>query len=360
MQKESKLIQQLVNESNSYQSPVVLYSHRLLINNLNKIIKDLSYSKNRVYLFYSVKANMNPEVLQIINKKVSGFSISSDQEYESIRLFKNKIISRTGFSFLHNHISKNKEIFYFNSISQLENFLKLNSDRALQIGIRIRAPRNLYDRNSSISRFGFSEGALRDLESLQKRYSFKIDSILIHQENKVLEDWHRLSKFIKDILKKKLLKNISSINLGGGWDNLFLKNQIGLFINHLGIPIHYDVYIEPGSAIVRTIGILKAAVIDENEFEDKRYIVVDTSQFNNSSWYIPRIIGYSKNEINRKPMTTNVYGNTCYEKDYFGQYTKCTISFGSKVFMFPIGAYYSTTHRELHGIKFPREYVIYD
>ncbi|MDB6240282.1 hypothetical protein ODV17_09950, partial [Lactobacillus amylovorus] len=161
----------------------------------------------------------------------------------------------------------------------------------VKIGIRMKGPKALYFKNGEDSRFGISSNELDDLYALQEKYHFKIVSILIHQENKVLYDYRALRAYLKSILIHDSLKKLKSINLGGGWDNLFLKNQISEFINRLKIPKKYLIYIEPGSTVVRTIGLLKASVIDESIDVGKRKIVLNTSQFNNSSWFVPRIIG---------------------------------------------------------------------
>ncbi|RMC23518.1 MULTISPECIES: hypothetical protein [unclassified Lactobacillus] len=215
----------------------------------------------------------------------------------------------------------------------------------------------MFSNKSFYSRFGSSISQLKEIELLKTQYNFKITNILIHQENKVFYDHSSLSIFINKILTLDILKHVTTINLGGGWDNLFLKKQIAKFITYLKIPSKYSIFIEPGSVIVRTTGILKAKVIDQEINGKFRNVVLNTSQFNDSSWYVPRII--ASNSIKNSPkMKTFIYGNTCYENDCFGYIDDSPLSIGNTVFLYPVGAYYFTTHRELHGIKFPREYFL--
>lgn len=311
---------------------------------------------NKVHLLYAVKACTNSEVIREMATKVTGFSVSSDEEYNLVQRY-NKVISATGFGYRRYPQNDRNCIFYFNSLSQLKCYLN-NKDNyiAAKIGIRIRSPKTLFSKSVTSSRFGFTLKQIKLLKDLKKIYNFEVSSILIHQENKVFDDVNELKCFIAKILRKSEFQTVNSINLGGGWDNLFLKKQISKFINNLEIPKQYDIYIEPGSALVRTIGILKATVIDESIEDNIRTITLNTSQFNNSSWYVPKIVAYKKEGL--KKLDTYVYGNTCYEKDYFGKYTSTLISLNSDVIMYPVGAYYFTTHRELHGLSFPKEYCI--
>ena len=357
-----EIVEKLIAKSKELKAtPVIMYSREILISNLMKIVREVNAVKdNKVIPLYSVKACRNKEVIKEISNFVKGFSVSSDSEYFEVRNFKSSVISATGYNFVERtDISENNIIFYFTSLRQLKIFLdKKKICSNIKIGIRMKGPKALYFKNGKDSRFGLSLNELDDLYALQKKYNFKVISILIHQENKVLYDYRTLKTYLKVILIHDSFKKIKSINLGGGWDNLFLKNQISEFINRLKIPKKYLIYIEPGSTVVRTIGLLKAKVIDESIDEGKRKIVLNTSQFNNSSWFVPRIIGSAHLNSNNEILDTYVYGNTCYENDYFGKYSDSNITFGDEVFMYPVGAYYETTHRELHGIKFPKEYYL--
>lgn len=347
-----------IRNSNDIVSPAVIYLKKALKLNISEIIEEISSIKsNNVKLLYSVKACSNSEVIKYLSKYVAGFSVSSIEEYRYIKEFKNKSISATGFKF-NNYLLNEDTVFYFNSIEQLQNFLESNEYKEnCNIGIRIKAIRTMYSNKNFYSRFGFSISQLKKIELLKIQYSFRITDILIHQENKVFYDYSNLSIFINKILTLDILKHVTTINLGGGWDDLFLKKQLAKFITYLKIPNKYSIFIEPGSVIVRTAGILKAKVIDQETNGECRKVVLNTSQFNDSSWYVPRII--ASNSIKKSPrMKTFIYGNTCYENDYFGYNNNSSLSIGSTVFLYPVGAYYFTTHRELHGIKFPQEYFL--
>lgn len=355
MIKLTNIIREIITNTKSIHSPAIIYSSDILKNNLSLFRTSLKSIPNTVLLLYSVKACIYSDVIKAISTQVDGFSISSEGEYRLIKKY-NKTISATGFGYGKN-FNISKGYFYFNSVLQLERYLKnTHSIEAPKVGIRIKAPRTLFLKDNDTSRFGFSLDQLKLLNNLNKKYNFKVKSILIHQENKVLNDSSNLRKFISTLLKRKELKTVTSINLGGGWDNIFLKGQINEFINNLKIPIRYTIYVEPGSALVRTIGVLKTSVIDENIDNNIRKITLNTSQFNNSSWYTPHIIACTKDDSKR--IDTYVYGNTCYEKDFFGKYSNFSVSINDDLIMYPVGAYYYTTHRELHKLKFPKEYYI--
>ncbi|WP_288646380.1 hypothetical protein [uncultured Lactobacillus sp.] len=348
-------VRKVINNAENIHSPAIIYSSEILKENLSMFCDSLKSISNNTLLLYSVKACMHSDVIKEMASEVDGFSVSSEEEYRLVSKY-NKRISATGFGYSEN-FDISKGYFYFNSILQLRKYLENKHNTGIQeIGIRINAPRTLFFKDKKSSRFGFTLDQLKLLECLSSKHKFKVKSILIHQENKVLKDSSNLKSFISMLLKKKELKMVTSINLGGGWDNLFLKGQISEFINNLKIPSKYSIFVEPGSALVRTIGILKTSVIDETIDNNIRRITLNTSQFNNSSWYVPRIIACTKS--NGKQVDTYVYGNTCYEKDFFGRYLNFSVSINDDVIMYPVGAYYYTTHRELHGFKFPKEYYI--
>lgn len=352
----NQIISEGISKSNDIGTPAIIYLKKALQYNVDTIQREIKSIYNTVKVLYSVKACCNADIIDFLSKNIDGFSVSSQAEFNNIKKY-HKTISATGFHYSDYNLLDNC-IFYFNSLSQLKSLLSGKKKREkIKIGLRIEAPNTLYCGKNIFSHFGFTIAQLKELELLQNKFNFAITSILIHQENKVFNDNKKLRDFILNILNMKVLKNVKSINLGGGWDNLFLKNQVSQFINSLKIPNKYEIYIEPGSMLVRTIGILKAEIIDQNIKHGVKYLTLDTSQFNNSSWFVPRVIANTKNSKVRS-MKTMLYGNTCYERDFFGDLGKTKLSLKDIVYLYPVGAYYDTTHRELHGIKFPREYFI--
>ncbi|MDK7952794.1 hypothetical protein [Lactobacillus paragasseri] len=361
MSKYTKNIYSLILQAQSIESPAIIYSDEMLRQNLVDLIEDIkSARKNKVYLFYSIKACTYSKVIDVIAKYVEGFSVSSVNEYNIVKHY-NKKTTGTGFEYKSDFINK-LNTFYFNSLSQLKNYLcKQKRISNQKIGVRISAPTTLYlqKQDRKKSRFGININDFDELNRLKDKYNLRIEHLLIHQENKVLNDNKNLKKFLCEILKMKAFNKVKTINLGGGWDNLFLNRAMGEFIDSLDIPQKYKVIVEPGSAVIRTIGILKTSVIDENIIDGVRKVVVNTSQFNNSSWFVPQVIASNTHKF-RQRLDTEIYGDTCYEKDFFGIYKNSDIGMNSELIMYPVGAYYYTTHRELHGLKFPREYYLKD
>lgn len=122
-----------IRSSNSIVSPAIIYLKKALKLNMSEIMDEiLSIKSNNVKLLYSVKACSNSEVIKYLSKYVSGFSVSSTEEYRYIKQFKNKLISATGFNFS-NYLLNKDTIFYFNSIEQLQTFLKSNEYKKIAI-----------------------------------------------------------------------------------------------------------------------------------------------------------------------------------------------------------------------------------
>ncbi|WP_199282760.1 hypothetical protein [Lactobacillus sp. W8093] len=94
----------------------------------------------------------------------------------------------------------------------------------MKIGIRVRAPENLYSKEQYFSHFGFSLDQLKVLEKIATKYNFCVTSILIHQENKVYRDCSTLGAFINTLLKFDFLENHCVSKIDKNEDGLFYVN----------------------------------------------------------------------------------------------------------------------------------------
>ena len=338
--------------------PTIIYSSKIIRRIVKKVNDELNKHSNMNCL-YSVKANFNKEIISTLAPLVKGFDVASWKEYELVRDFE-KAIFASGFAFTNEQIVElvNRENFDFVSLNQL----KLVSDKInnQDIGIRISGTiSELESMRVEESRFGFCyPDDVEILKNICEENNICLKRLHIHlgeKNEKCLNDCiNEVSKWCD------CFKDICQINVGGGWDYLSDVNALQNAIERLSsICRDKCIFIEPGSLLVRKAGILVSHVIDYKIKENNEgYIVVDTSAFNLSSWYTPRLIAVKGGGEKIPFKKYNIYGNTCFENDVFQINQKLSVGIGDDLFFYPVGAYYVSTCRKLHNLDFPKEILI--
>lgn len=348
-----------INEIPKLETPKYYYIKDIIFyfcNSIKDMINELDFAN--IKLYYALKANNNPEVIKFLSGLVDGFEISSSFEYnllkkhfniQDIDLFAN------GTSYSNSDIEeiiKSKKKFNFNSLSQLKKHL---NEQNTSISIRLNVPSSeTIDYNS---RFGFTN---EDLIGV-KNFKNNVTSLTLSSGLKNLNNLKKEISAIKKIIDVHELLNVRTINFGGGWDDLFFKNEMSEALNLISNEFkEYTLIIEPGSLLVRNSGVLLSKAIEKREINKKTFLSMDCSLFNISSWYSPKLLAvYSdkKRESNEELKSYIICGNTCYEDDFLNFKFKEILE-GDICVFYPVGAYYKTTERNLHGQNNIKEEII--
>ena len=355
---KKELIEILNSISADYIEPYIIYSRKIMKLIVQEIIDILNECGN-VKCLYSVKANLNDHVISYLSEFVDGFDVASWEEYTHVSGY-NKIVSASGYAFTHGQIQEivKSHQFDFISINQLQNVCKTMDCR--DIAIRINGYiSKLEDNKKRRSRFGcLYETDCQCIKNICKVYNLRLTRLHIHLGQK---DNNNINNIIEELKRWcKSFDSISQINIGGGWDYLY---DMGLFSENVKkiAQLFRDkqIYIEPGSLLVRKSGILVSRVADYCiNLQKQGNVMLDVSAFNLSSWYVPKIIAnIHRGEI--IPFSEyNVCGNTCFESDIFQVKQKRKIGAHDIVCLYPVGAYFNSTYRKLHNIAFPKEILI--
>ncbi len=158
-------------------------------------------------------------------------------------------------------------------------------------------------------------------------------------------------------MQHEILSEVTTINMGGGITNLLLKGEIKNFINKLienKYTNRFEIILEPGRAITSLCGFLITSVIAADNSNTKNEIILDCSAYNLFPWFLPRPISTNSK---RAKIIQNLWGNTCFENDYFAsRLIFPELNINDKVIFYPVGAYSKNNHKNLHRIPYPNEY----
>lgn len=341
-------------------TPCIIYSKDTIKNIINLIRKDTQDILG-FHLFYSVKANSCPNILEFIKSLIDGVEVASENEYKLVRKigYKNIIVTFPGpkANFIENLYSDNN-IFDFNSLSSMQSLSELLIGK--EIGLRMRLPK---ERN--ISRFG----VLCNNEKLHKFIldnSITVRRLHYHFDNHTLSNITNIIAHINELQNEtKWFKNINCISFGGGLNNLYCSDvqnlkmfwdKISIFSKKINLKQKVDIIFEPGTLLMLYSGYLITTVTEvliENEIQQ---LVVDASAFNLTSWFRPNLIFPKQASDSIK---TEIYGCTCFENDFF---TKTAVlpklKVGDRLLFYPVGAYVSSVARKLHMLPVPNEFLI--
>lgn len=350
-------------------TPAMVYN----IENLGKVVDYIeeNFSKNESYLskIYAIKANYDGLILRTLANRGWGADVSSGQELV--------IAVESGFAkmtltgpawsdvdvdMINSVENRVKDIsFDIDNMNQLNFVQYLNEN--IKIGVRVKCPVAESDKvqgKSDYSRFGVS------LENITKEnFGNHITRLHFHlgEVNKVSE----VENFLDEITKlTDDFPNIEHINIGGGYDNVMiagklldLSNLIDNFYIKNNKNINFE--IEPGSMVSAMCGTLYSKVI--NVDESNKIITIDSSAYNLLGWNRIRITHAPQNERSdflENFFSYDVYGNTCYENDYWGQvYSMSPIDIGDLLVIEGVGSYVFSTSRNLHGLGKESIKIIY-
>lgn len=350
-----------INKFIAPENPTIIYDLDVLKEKVNSISKLIpSY----INIYYSIKANDYAKILNSLykNESIQGFEVSSINEYKKVNEFTDKSIGFTGPSFTVREIKNiyiNGYVYDFDCIEQILSLGDCFTHR--DIGLRINLKISSIEsqrKHRKTSRFGFSIKDLDDvrLKELLKKNKLKIHRVHIHNCEKDEETIEEMIEMISYILKKTIGKYVKEINLGGGWNYLYENGQLSWALKKFELFNSYTLIIEPGRLLVNDCGYLVAQVINQRIIDNIQHVTLNVSAYNLLSWFSTFPI--SNTSKNKKKLLTCLWGNTCYEEDFFVKnHYMSVLKIGDRVLFYPFGAYYRNNNKKLHNLPYPQEVV---
>lgn len=322
-------------------------------------------------LLYSMKACSVGAVLDVIKDHVAGFSCSS--LFES--MLAHQIVGNRGTVHLTTPALNPSELedyarttnyLALNSLSQFERF-HTNLEKGTQCGIRLNPelsqigdPR--YDPCRENSKLGVPITAFIEVINKQPDFLKTVKGIHIHTAcgnrtfNVLEQQIAKLSEHVPD-----LFKQIDWFNLGGGYNFDRVRNRAPFIRALEQIRQHkaVDVFIEPGTAMVRDSAFLLSTVVDLFKSGDQNIAVLDTTLNHMPEAMVYGFKPFITEARGRGQHRYTLAGATCLAGDLFGSYQFTDpLEIGSRVIFGKVGAY---THGQSHwfnGVNLPAIYTI--
>ena len=260
---------------------------------IEKSITKLNEIESIDRLFYAMKANFNPEILQIINEYGLGFECVSTGEikhlYESVpNINDKKIIYTPNFAARDDYIwALSNQIMV--TVDNLYPFIKwpeIFKNKRIMIRVDPGVGDGHHDHvitGGSFSKFGIPMSDVEKIIELSKKYNINIIGLHVHSGSgiKNISIWLDTAKKLLEL--SKLINDIEIINLGGGIpikekleEKEFDLNTFGKKLNNLKTSFRdIEMWFEPGRFIVGESGVITTHVTQTKQKGHYKYIGVD-------------------------------------------------------------------------------------
>lgn len=360
----------IVGKLGELETPAFVYDESILLESTKSIAKFIQERHCKV--LYTPKANSIHGILEIIADHVDGFATSSVFEAQLSR----QIIAQSGSIHLTNpglcaddipEIASLCDYVSFNSLNQWQTYgprlctkvksgLRVNPGMSLVRDIR-------YDPCCANSKLGIPVENLKDAYYQKPNLVEEISGLHFHT-NSESDNFSGLLATVRHLvdLVGPLLEKMEWINLGGGYlfDNADALEEFYECIDILRSDFGLEVFVEPGTAMVRRSCYLVSSVVDVFVSGDKHVAVLDSTT---NHWpevfefqFEPDVIGDEEDGRFEYILA----GSTCLAGDIFGRTYAFDerVEVGSKVIFTDAGAYSLVKAHYFNGINLPSIYAL--
>lgn len=333
---------------NSRKTPYYLLDLEKVKDNFLSLQNSINSVGRNDIIAYSVKANYNPAIIELLKELDAFFEVCSDYEYnlmQSHGVPASHIIVNGCF---YNDFSKYKDsILIIDTFEQLLEWKNKGSKE--KIGIRVNMDHLTVDdrfRNKK-SRFGLRIQSKRVKKLLKNINTQNIICLHCHLSgnNREPSIYRDIISNLQKICNDYQLNNIRFFDIGGGYK---IGSEDGFwsfddYVKEVSSVSRQDIKLifEPGNSLVRNCAEYHTKVIMVKDAGDESIFVVD-----GSSLHIPKsnfkTIKYHFNHQNNQTDFSGhrIYGNTCKESDLVLKLNcKEKISVGDYLIIEDIGAY---------------------
>ena len=315
-------------------SPCYVYHRQTLAAKADELLSLQSIDR----LYYAIKANPHPAILQTLYEKGLSFECVSLEELQHIlNLFPD--IDKERLLFTPNFAAKKEYAFAqklgcyvtVDNLYPLENWPELfqNQSILLRIDPGSGAGHHKYVcTGGNESKFGIPQNALGDVVKLIEQNQIKVIGLHAHSGSGILtpELWQQTALMLMELASQ--FPDVSIINLGGGLGIVEKPSQQALDLSDLDALLkaaksrnHLSFWLEPGRYFVAESGVILAKVTQCKEKGKVRFIGIETGM---NSLIRPALYGAYHEIVNLSRLTdekiglAHIVGPICESGDTLG------------------------------------------
>lgn len=316
-------------------SPCYVYHKPTLVSRTKQLLALKSIDS----LFYAIKANPHPEVLQTLEKNGIGFECVSIQELNLVfKLFpdiqKERIVFTPNFApkFEYEQALHSGCHITIDSLYPLEHWSDLFTNREVIVRIDPGTGAGHHKHVSTggnESKFGITQNDIGQVLLLTKKYNIKVVGLHAHSGSGILTPdlWQQTALMLASMTD--IFPHIHSINLGGGLGIVEKPGQQPLDFNALDASLlavksrhpQLKLLLEPGRYFVAESGVILAKVTQSKEKGKVKFIGIETGM---NSLIRPSLYGAYHEIVNlsrlheEKSGFSHIVGPICESGDTLG------------------------------------------
>lgn len=368
-----QLTSNIIKVSNKYQTPCLLFS----LDQIKKNFWKIKQSINGVEVFYAIKANDHPKILEILNHEGASFEVSSINELRSLLRLgvdSNKISCLNPIKnpeFLNELNKNNVEIMAYDSIDEVDKIVKYAPKSKLVLRITV-------DNEGSdwplTKKFGVSPSEAIPLLKYAKKKGLEPIGITFHVGSQCLNknNWSSALFVCNDIWSQARIEKIklTFLSLGGGLPIQHTKkiptiSEISDEINKIlaenfkNKGMETRVSIEPGRGLVGDAAIMVTSVVGKAKRGIEDWIYIDVGVFNGLMETIEGFAYEIETKQLRKKVNVTIAGPSCDSVDIpFKNKLLSEVKVGEKLYIINAGAYTTVYAANFNGFERPKIYFL--
>ena len=368
-----KLTKDIVKQSKQYKTPFLLVDLQRVRQNYRNIRKHFP----GIVVYYAMKANDHPKILEVLDKEGASFEISSLNELKrllSLDISTEKIMCLNSVKspeFLLEMTKHNIKTMAYDSTEEIDKIAKHVPNARVILRI-------IVDNEGSdwplTKKFGVDAIEALPLLKYAKRKNIQPVGLTFHVGSQCLNknNWASALYLCDDIWNQAKKEGIAltHVSLGGGIPIKHLKKvpsykEIGYTIRKAlkknfntdhGKPI---VSLEPGRGIVGDAAIMVTSVLGKARRGTEDWVWIDVGVFNGFMETILNFAYEIQTEHKRKKKITTVAGPSCDSVDIpFKDITLPEVALGDRLYVLNAGAYSTVYATTFNGFDVPAVYFI--
>jgi ornithine decarboxylase len=376
--RKSKYLNVKYLESLDYKAPFFLFDLKKIDENYRVLKKHLS----NFTIFYAVKANSEPEIIDRLNKLGSSFEIASINEL--------KLLKKVGVD-VNNVIYSNpikpwqmiektfKEGVYrysFDSVVELQKLAKYAPGSSVYLRFIVNDQGSRFPLSR---KFGADPQDIIPLMSMARDLGLVPYGLTFHVGSQSLnpKTWELAIKMAGEAMRELKQEDIEikMLDIGGGFPADYGEDTpsisyIGQIINKAVekyLPYKPKLIAEPGRSMVATSGVLVTSVIGRVERGGKNWLHMDVGAFNGmmetletSNQFKYPISRLRKSNFKTKEARFTVTGPTCDSQDtmFYDIKLPHDTMVDDRICIFSAGAYTTTYASHFNGFEPPKRFFL--